>query len=156
MTAGDIAGIASVLFAGLLAGEEFVIRYGVRGPLASLNDQPHILLRQALIRPLRVLVPSIYVGTLISAAAATALDGIGSGLALRCSGLAALLVWIAVTLGGTVPINAAVLDWNATAPPADWRAQIERWEHLDTVRTWAAVIAFALLLTGLTVTATRN
>jgi uncharacterized membrane protein len=156
VTAGDIAGIASVLFAGLLAGEEFVIRYGVRGPLASLHDQPHILLRQALIRPLRVLVPSIYVGTLISAAAATALDGIGSGLALRCSGLAALLVWIAVTLGGTVPINAAVLDWNATAPPADWRAQIERWEHLDTVRTWAAVIAFALLLTGLTVTATRN
>jgi len=156
VTAGDMAGIASVLFAGLLAGEEFVIRYGVRGPLASLNDQPHILLRQALIRPLRVLVPSIYVATLISAAAATALDGIGSGLALRCSGLAALLVWIAVTLGGTVPINAAVLDWNATAPPADWRAQIERWEQLDTVRTWASVIAFALLLTGLTVTATRN
>ena len=156
MTAGDIAGIASVLFAGLLAGEEFVIRYGVRGPLASLNDQPHILLRQALIRPLRVLVPSLYVATLISAAATTALDGIGSGLALRCIGLAALLVWIAVTLGGTVPINAAVLDWNATAPPADWRAQIDRWEQLDTVRTWAAVIAFASLLTGLTVTATRN
>jgi uncharacterized membrane protein len=156
VTAGDVAGIASVLFAGLLAGEEFVIRYGVRSPLATLNDQPHILLRQALIRPLRILVPSIYAATLISAAAATALDGIGSGLALRCSGLAALLVWIAVTLGGTVPINAAVLDWNATAPPADWRAQIERWEQLDTVRTWAAVIAFALLLTGLTVTATRN
>jgi hypothetical protein len=57
--AGDIAGIASVLFAGLLAGEEFVIRYGVRGPLASLDDQPHILLRRALIRPLRVIVPSI-------------------------------------------------------------------------------------------------
>jgi uncharacterized membrane protein len=156
VTAGDIAGIASVLFAGLLAGEEFVIRYGVRGPLASLDDQPHILLRQALIRPLRVLVPSLYVATLFSAAAATALDGIGSGLALRCIGLAALLVWIAVTLGGTVPINAAVLDWNATAPPADWRARIDRWEQLDTVRTWAAMIAFASLLTGLTVTATRN
>ena len=155
MTAGDVAGIASVLFAGLLAGEEFVIRYGVRGPLASLDVQPHILLRQALIRPLRVLVPSIYVATLTSAVAATALDGIGSGLALRCIGLAALLVWIAVTLGGTVPINAAVLDWNADAPPADWRARIDRWEQLNTVRTWAAVIALASLLTGLTVTASR-
>jgi anthrone oxygenase-like protein len=156
VTAGDVAGMASVLFAGLLAGEELVIRYGVRGPLASLNDQPHILLRQALIRPLRVLVPSIYGATLIAAATATALDGIGSGLALRCTGLAALLVWIAVTLGGTVPINAAVLDWNANAPPADWRAQIGRWEQLDTVRTWAAVLAFASLLTGLTVTATGH
>jgi len=148
--------MASVLFAGLLAGEELVIRYGVRGPLASLDDLPHILLRQALIRPLRVLVPSIYLATLISAAAATALDGIDSGLALRGSGLGALLVWIAVTLGGTVPINAAVLDWDANAPPANWQAQVDRWEHLDTVRTWAAVIAFALLLTCLTSTATKN
>ena len=156
MTAGDVAGTASVLFAGLLAGEEFVIRYGVRGPLASLDDRPHILLRQALIRPLRVLVPSVYLATLISAVTATALDGIGSGLDLRCIGLGALIVWIAVTLGGTVPINAAVLDWNATAPPADWRAQIDRWEQLDTVRTWAAVIALASLVTGLTVTATRH
>ena len=156
MTAGDIVGMASVLFAGLLAGEEFVIRYGVRGPLASLDDRPHILLRQALIRPLRVLVPSIYLATLISAAAATALDGIDSGLALRGIGLGALLVWIAVTLGGTVPINAAVLDWDANAPPANWRAQVDRWERLDTVRTWAALIAFALLLIGLTVTATKN
>jgi len=156
VTAGDIAGIASALFAGLLAGEEFVIRYGVRGPLAKLHDQPHILLRQALIRPLRVIVPSIYLATLVSAAAATALDGIGSGLVLRCIGLGALLVWIAVTLGGTVPINAAVLDWNADAPPANWRAQIDRWEHLNTVRTWAAVLALASLLTGLTVTAAGN
>jgi hypothetical protein len=35
--------MVSVLFAGLLAGEEFVIRYGVRGPLATLDDGPHIL-----------------------------------------------------------------------------------------------------------------
>ena len=43
MTAGDVVGMISVFFAGLLAGEEFVIRYGVRGPLASLEDGPHIL-----------------------------------------------------------------------------------------------------------------
>jgi uncharacterized membrane protein len=156
MTAGDIAGMASVLFAGLLAGEEFAIRYGVRGPLASLDDRPHILLRQALILPLRVLVPAVYLATLVSAGAATVLDGIDSGLALRGVGLGVLLVWIAVTLGGTVPINAAALDWDANAPPADWRAQVDRWEHLNTVRTWAAVTAFALLLTALTLTATQS
>jgi hypothetical protein len=77
---------------------------------------------------------------LASAAAAAALDGIDPGLALRCSGLGALLVWIAVTPGGTVPINAAVLDWDANAPPANWRAQVDRWEHLDTVRTWGWVL----------------
>ena len=37
MTAGNLVGMVSVFFAGLLAGEEFVIRYGVRGPLAALR-----------------------------------------------------------------------------------------------------------------------
>jgi hypothetical protein len=30
MTAGDVVGMISVFFAGLLAGEEFVIRFGAR------------------------------------------------------------------------------------------------------------------------------
>jgi uncharacterized membrane protein len=153
MHAGDFVGIISVFSAGLLAGEEFVIRYGVRGPLAGLDDGPHIMFRQALIRQLRVLVPSIYVATLLSAGVATALDGFDSGLVLRCAGIVALVIWIAITLAGTVPINAAALEWNASAPPSSWRTQVDRWERLNTLRTWAAVAAFALLLSGLTLTA---
>jgi hypothetical protein len=153
MTAGDAVGAVSVFFAGLLAGEELVIRYGVRGPLASLDDRSHILLRQALIRALRVLVPSIYFLTLLPAVAATVLDGLDSALAVRCGGLLALAVWMAVTLGGTVPINAAALEWDVDAPPASWRAQVDRWERLNTLRAWLAVVAFALLLTALVLTA---
>jgi uncharacterized membrane protein len=153
MTAGDFVGMISLFFAGSLAGEEFVIRYGVRGPLASLADGPHILFRQALIRQLRILVPSIYVAALLSAGVATALDGFDSGLIPRCAGIVALVIWIAITLAGTVPINAAALEWNADAPPSSWRTQVDRWEHLNTLRTWAAVAAFALLLIGLTLTA---
>jgi uncharacterized membrane protein len=153
MNAGDVVGIISVFFAGLLAGEEFVIRYGIRGPLAGLDDGPHIMFRQALIRQLRVLVPSIYVATLLSAVIATALDGFDSGLVVRCAGIVALVIWIAMTLGGTVPINAAALEWNASAPPSSWRTQVDRWERLNTLRTWTAVAAFAMLLIGLTLTA---
>ena len=40
MNAEDVLGLVSVFFAGLLAGEEFVIRCGVRGPLASLPAGP--------------------------------------------------------------------------------------------------------------------
>jgi uncharacterized membrane protein len=99
-------------------------------------------------------VPALYLAALSSAVSATALDGIDSGFPIRCAGILALLIWIAVTLGGTVPINAAVLEWDANAPPVS-RAQVDRWERLKTVRTWAAVVAFALLLTGLTLTAAR-
>jgi uncharacterized membrane protein len=156
MTAGDIAGMVAVLFTGLLAGEELVIRYGVRGPLATLDDQPHILLRQALIRKLRVVVPSMYVLALLSAVTATALDGTDSGIVVRGAGIVALVLWIAVTLGGTVPINEAALEWKVGAPPASWRKQVERWERLNTVRTWAAATAFILLLVSLTLTAAQH
>jgi len=136
----------NLLFAGLLAGEEFVIRFGVRGPLAALEPGTQIALRQALILKLRVLVPTIFFLALLSGAAATALGERGWGFDLRCVGMLALLVFIGVTLGGTVPINKAALDWNPDAPPPQWRALVTRWETLDTVRTWAALAAFALFL----------
>jgi hypothetical protein len=53
-------------------------------------------------------------------------------------------------------MNAAVLEWDASSPPADRRAQVDRWESLNTLRTAAAVMAFALLLTALTFTATKR
>lgn len=154
MGAGEAVGFLSPFGAGLLAGEEFVIRYGVRGPLASLGDQAHIRMRQALIRPLRVLVPAIYLPTLLSAVAVTALDGASNGLALRCAAVLTLLAWIAVTLGGTVPINAAALDWDPDAPPRNWRAQVDRWERLNSVRVWLAIGAFALMLAATALHAT--
>lgn len=46
----NVRGFVNVLCAGLSAGEVFVIRYGVRAPVASLNEKPRLQLRQALIR----------------------------------------------------------------------------------------------------------
>jgi uncharacterized membrane protein len=132
----------NILSAGLLAGEEFVIRYGARGPVAGLDQVPHIQLRQALIRTLRVLVPAVFAIALFSGIAVTLLGGPCLEIALRCGGLIALVGFISITLGGTVPINEAVLNWNAVSPPDEWRTLLERWERLDTLRTWAAITAF--------------
>jgi hypothetical protein len=74
---------SNLLSAGILAGEEFVICYGVRAAVASLDQQPHIQLRQALIRRLRVLVPIIFGLTILSGAATTAFGG-GLRWDLRC------------------------------------------------------------------------
>ena len=83
MSAGEVLGFVSVFGAGLLAGEEFVIRYGVRGPLGRLDQEPHIRMRQGLIRTLRILVPAILLPTLLSAVAVTVVDGADGGLAFR-------------------------------------------------------------------------
>jgi hypothetical protein len=61
-------------------------------------------------------------------------------------GLLAVLVWTVTTFLGTVPINKATLPWRPDAPPKDWRAVVRRWERLDKVRFWAAVMAFAFFL----------
>src|ERR1700685_3189123 len=75
MSASGVLGFINAFGAGLLAGEEFVIRYGVRGPLGRLDQEPHIRMRQGLIRTLRILVPAILLPTLVSAVAVTVVDG---------------------------------------------------------------------------------
>ena len=123
----EALGFVNLLCAGLLAGEEFVVRYGIRGPVASIDPQPQIQLRQALIRRLRVLVPAIFGMALISGIAVTLLERLRPSLDFRCAGLLALIVFISITLAGTVPINQAILTWNPAEPPEGWRATIDRW-----------------------------
>jgi hypothetical protein len=73
-------------------------------------------------------------------------DGTEAGAGFRWAGVAALLIWMLATFFGTVPINAAALDWSPEAPPSNWKALVDRWERLNTVRAWAAVAAFACFL----------
>ncbi len=145
----ELLGFVNLFCVGVLAGEEFVIRFGVRSPVASLDERPQIELRQSLIRRLRIVVPSIFGLALLSGVAATALGGFGLTLGFRSAGLLALLVFMSVTLIGTVPINKATLTWEAKTPPKNWRALVNRWERLDTVRTWAALAAFGLFLAAM-------
>jgi hypothetical protein len=60
----------------------------------------------------------------------------------------ALLTWIAIRVIGTVPINSATLAWQLSAPPKDWKAQVNRAERFHIVGVWAAVLAFAFFLTA--------
>jgi len=137
-----------LFFAGLLTGAEFIVCFGVRSTITVLDEQPQIQLRQALIRRLRMLVPAVYVPTLLSAVAMTVLAGTKDSFWWRCVGLLALLVWTLTTFVGTVPINKATLTWRPDAPPEDWRGIVRRWERLDKVRLWAALAAFAFFLTA--------
>jgi uncharacterized membrane protein len=143
--------IVNLFFTGLLAGEEFVIRFGVRTSVSSLDDEAHIRVRQSLILRLRILVPLVFALALLSGVAVLALAGSGAGFVFRCGGLLTLIAFIAITMTGTVPINQAVLGWCPASPPADWRRLVRTWERLDTFRTLAALAAFVLSLIGMAV-----
>jgi hypothetical protein len=77
---------------GLLASAEFIVCYGVRGPLAALDDRAHLETPAGLIRTLRVLIPSIAVPAFLSAIAVAILDGTEAGLILRWADMLALLI----------------------------------------------------------------
>lgn len=136
----------NLFFAGVLAGEELVICYGVRTVVAVLDPQPQIQLRHALIRKLRTLVPAIFILAALSGVAALSLDGTRAGFRLRCLAALGLLFWVVTTLFGTVPINVDTLTWRPDAPPNNWRVLVDRRGRFDMARCWAAVISFALLV----------
>ena len=144
----EIFAFINLLFTGLLAGEEFVICYGLRSSISALDAESGIRLRQDLIRKLRILVTSMFFSALLSGIVVVLFCANRPGEALRWAGVFFLVVFISITLGGTVPINKAALAWEPGAPPDGWRFMISRWERLDVARTWAAIGAFSLFLGG--------
>jgi len=138
----------SLFLAGLLAGEELVVRYGVHVSLANLDEPSQIRVRQALILRLRVLVPAIFLPTAITGVAVLIINGAGPGFGFQLAGMLALLIFILTTLIGTVPINKGALDWKPEAPPSNWKKLIVRWERLDVIRSSSAILAFAFFLTA--------
>jgi hypothetical protein len=130
----DIVECLNLFGAGLLAGAEFLVCYGLRGPLNVLEDDPQIRFRQALIRRLRVVVPSLFLPTVASSIAVCAMDRPEPSFGIRCVALLALAIWTMATFLGTVPINKDALEWKPEAPPGHWKSSIRRWEALDLAR----------------------
>ena len=139
---------ANLFFAGLLAGIEFVIHYGLRAPAEVLDEQSQLQLRQALVLRLRVLVPAFFLPAAVSGIAVTVLDGGTPGFWFRCAAVLAMLIWILIRVVGTIPINSATADWQLSAPPKNWKALVNHAERFHIVGVWAAVLAFALFLTA--------
>jgi hypothetical protein len=150
MTPTIVLDFVNVFFAGMLSGIEFVIHYGLRTPAEVLDDQSQLQLRQALVLRLRVLVPAFFVPTAVLGIALTVLNSDEPGFWLRCAGVFAVLTWIVIRVIGTVPINSATLTWQPSAPPKNWKAQVNHAERFHIVGVWAAVLAFALFLSAMT------
>jgi len=148
MTPATVLDFVNVFFAGMLAGIEFVIHYGLRAPAEVLDDQSQLQLRQALVLRLRVLVPAFFVPAAVLGIALMVFNSAAPGFGFRCAGVAALLTWIVIRVIGTVPINSATLTWQLSAPPRDWKAQVNHAERFHIVGVWAAVLAFACFLTA--------
>ena len=148
MTPATVLDFINLFFAGMLAGIEFVIHYGLRTPAEILDEQSQLQLRQALVLRLRVLVPAFFVPAAVLGIALTVLNSAAPGFGFRCAGVVAILTWIVIRVIGTVPINSATLTWQPSAPPKNWKALVNHAERFHIVGVWAAILAFAFFLTA--------
>jgi len=148
MTPITVLDFVNVFFAGMLAGIEFVIHYGLRTPAEILDERSQLQFRQALILRLRVLVPAFFVPTAVLGITLTVLGSGTPGFGFRCAGVVAILTWIVIRVIGTVPINSATLTWQPGTPPKNWKALVNHAERFHIVGVWAAVLAFAFFLTA--------
>lgn len=148
MTLVTVFDFVNVFFAGMLAGIEFVIHYGLRAPAEVLDERSQLQFRQALVLRLRVLVPAFFVPVAVLGISLTVLLSAAPGFVFRCAGVVAILLWIVIRVIGTVPINSATLSWRLSAPPENWKALVNHAEQFHIVGVWAAVLAFAFFLTA--------
>jgi uncharacterized membrane protein len=141
----------AVSLAGLLAGEEFIVRYGIQPALRRLDDRAHVAARVALVRSLRIVVPSIMIPTVLAYVTMVIASSGGAGAGFRWAGLGALVAFVLFSFLGTVPINMKVIDWDADNPPPDWKAVMLRWQRIDVLRSTAAILAFLCVVIALAV-----
>ncbi len=138
--------VANLFFAGLLAGAEIAVHYGTIIPHHLLTDTAQLQIRQSMTQRLRVLMPLLFLPSLMTAALLMRLHRVGREVELRGAAIALLVVWIATGGGATVRINGAPLEGERGAPPEGWKKLVARAERFHMAGVWAAVIAFLLLL----------
>ncbi|WP_439693294.1 anthrone oxygenase family protein [Curtobacterium sp. SP.BCo] len=143
--------VVQLVLVGVLAGEEFIVRWGVQPAIASLPDDAHVRTRIALVQSLKVVVPIVMVPAVLASVAVLVTAGAGEGLGWRIAAMTALVVFALASFLGTVPINMGVNDWDPEDPPADWKAVVARWERIDVLRSTAAAVAFVLFTVALVV-----
>jgi hypothetical protein len=133
---------------GILAGLEIATHYAIHKPTLSLEDKPQIIFRQGIVRTLRWIVPGFFIPTTLTGITITLMDNASSGFYFRLVAVLLIFIWIYLRVIGTVPINAASLEWNPDSPPKDWKEQISKAERFHIIGTCATTLAFILFLTA--------
>ena len=77
--------ILNLFFSGILAGMEVSIHYGLGAETTALDERSQIMLRQALVRRLRWLVPAFFLPTALLGIVIAIADETMPGLSVRVS-----------------------------------------------------------------------
>lgn len=143
--------LLTVMLLGLMAGFFFAFAVDVAPAMAQLDAASYISTQQWINKVVRnALFGGVYFGSAwlpFGVVLAWLLAGQGRR-ALLWAGVA-LLYFAAVfwlTRSINIPINDAMAQWSAIAPPADWQLLRERWNEANAWRAAASALCFAASL----------
>lgn len=142
------AELAATLLLGLMAGFFFAFAVDVAPAMRELDGPGYVATQQAINRVVRNAVfGSAYFGAVLLPLVAALLLWPArqrrAALAWALLGGVYALGAFWLTRSVNVPINEALAQWNAAAPPVDWAAARDRWNDANLARTWVAGVCFA-------------
>ena len=142
--------VVTTVVVGVMVGVEFSVAFVISRILNALPEDSAQLGHAHGGRMLGAVMPVWYIGSLVLVGiwAVAGWRHDGAGLLIAAGALLILSVVMSVLL--LVPINNRNKAWTPENRPADWRAQLNRWERWHYVRVAVLIAAFVLLVAALT------
>jgi uncharacterized membrane protein len=145
----DVLAVVTVVVIGLLVGVELSVAAFVNPIFDRLPEDAGLAARSDGARVLGRLMPFWYSGAVVLAAVWVVLAWGGEPTIPVVVAIALLVAAVIASITLLVPINDRVRTWSAGHAPADWRAQVGRWDRLHLGRVALLVAAFVLVTVGL-------
>jgi uncharacterized membrane protein len=141
--------VVTIAIAGVLAGNELGTWAVVHRQLAALPTPQHVAAEQALNRGYERIMPPLMIAAVAAGAVFASLVSTGAGTTpwiLAVAATICLVLMLAITLAGNVPINRATDHSSVDIDPAQWAAMRGRWNRLHDVRIVLDGAAFVLFI----------
>ena len=140
----------SIMLSALVAGVFWGPWLGLSRSIADLSPEVFLAVGHTMIGNLAPIMPLLMPAAILSTIVSAFLLYRRRSTALypTLAGLVLLLVALLVTLVVEVPIDRQIQSWTMESLPADWQQLRDRWESFHVIRTFAALLAVALLLAG--------
>ena len=139
---------ASLVLAGMLAGNEFGTWAAVHPSLGKLDPAERIRAEQEVTRRYAAIMPAWMGSTVVSCLLALVLSRGSSGFRSTLFGTESLVGMLASTRIGNVPINNRVLEMDPEKDQEEFARLRERWDRLHTLRVALNVAGLGFLVAG--------
>lgn len=141
----------SILLSALVTGVFWGTWLGLSRSMSSLTPETFLTVGHTMIGNLGTIMAILVPAALLAVAVVLYLlyrDRSTRAFYLTLAGFVLFIIALLITLIVEVPIDNHIAAWTATTLPDNWQELRDRWDLFHTIRSWASVFGFALLLGG--------